>query len=67
MNVVGRQEPAGFTMDALIATAIFIVLDILSFIVLMSNSSVKEKLSVIGTPMAIIFVGLMIGLSAKLR
>lgn len=66
-KVIGDRVPAGFTMDAIIATAIFLVLDILGFMVLLSNISVKEKLTVLGMPMSILFVGLMIGLSAKLQ
>ena len=64
--VVGGPGTLGFTGDVITAVGIFIVLDILALIILVSNISVKEKFSVLGTPLAILFVGLIIGISKKL-
>jgi hypothetical protein len=64
--VVGGPGTLGFTGDVLTAVGIFLVLDILGVMILMSNASVKEKFSVLGTPLAILFVGLVIGISKKL-
>lgn len=65
--ITGGPGTAGFTLDALTAACIFIVIDVLGLLVLLSNSSAKEKLSVLGTPMAILFVGLILGVTARFK
>lgn len=64
--VGGGPGTLGFTGDVLTAVGIFIVLDILALLILISNISVKEKFNVLGTPLAILFVGLVIGISRKI-
>ena len=65
--VVGGPGTLGFTGDVLTAVGIFIVLDILAVMILFSNSSIKEKFNVLGTPLALLFIGLIIGIKAKLK
>jgi len=65
--ITGGPGTLGFTLDVLAGAGIFIVLYILGLLVLLSNYSAKEKLSVLGTPMAILFVGLVLGVIARFK
>ena len=64
---VGGPGTIGYSLDTLTAVGIFVVLDILALFVLFSNCSAKEKLTAIGTPFAIIFVGIVYSLVYKIN
>ena len=65
--VTGGPGGLGFALDVIACVGIFAVLDVMALLILSSNSSLKEKFNILGVPLAILFVGLVLGLNARLH
>ena len=66
MNLItGGPDTLGYNLDVFGASIIWLVISIMTTFILFSNMSLKNKFSLIATPLSIIFVGIIVGLLVR--
>ena len=63
--VTGGPGTLGYNLDVFEAVGIFAVVGIMATILLFSNMSLKDKFSLMATPLSILFLGIIFGLFVR--
>ncbi len=66
MNLVtGGPGTLGYNLDVFGTSGIYLVVGIMATLILFSNMSLKDKFSLMATPLSILFVGIILGLLVR--
>ena len=66
--MVGGPNTIGFKMDVLAASAIYSFVGLFAMVILFSNKyTLKDKFAVMGTPLSLLFIGLVMGLAVRIQ
>ncbi len=63
--ISGGPGTLGYNLDVFGASAIYIVVGLMATMILFSNNSLEKKFSLIGIPLATLFLGIVMGLIAR--